>query len=52
VVWELYAHVVARTGPIPTLIEWDTNVPDWATLCAEAIAAERILADAARASAA
>jgi uncharacterized protein (UPF0276 family) len=51
-VWELYAHVVARTGPIPTLIEWDNNVPDWPTLCAEAIAAERILAGAAHASAA
>ena len=49
-VWELYAHVVSRTGPIPTLIEWDNNVPDWPTLCAEAIAAESILADAARAS--
>jgi len=22
-VWTLYAHVIARTGPIPTLIEWD-----------------------------
>jgi uncharacterized protein len=51
-VWKLYAHVVARTGPIPTLIEWDNDVPDWPTLCAEAVAAQDILADASRASAA
>jgi len=24
-VWTLYAHLIARTGPIPTLIEWDSN---------------------------
>ena len=51
-VWTLYAHVIARTGPIPTLIEWDNNVPDWPTLRAEAIAAQDILSDASRASAA
>jgi uncharacterized protein (UPF0276 family) len=51
-VWALYALVVARTGPLPTLIEWDDDVPDWPTLRAEAIAAEQILAGAARASAA
>jgi uncharacterized protein (UPF0276 family) len=34
------------------LIEWDNDVPDWPTLCAEAIAARDILADATRASAA
>jgi uncharacterized protein len=34
------------------LIEWDNDVPDWATLRAEALAAEKILAGAARASAA
>ena len=51
-VWALYAQVVARTGAIPTLIEWDNNVPDWRTLCGEAIAAHDILADASRASAA
>jgi uncharacterized protein len=44
--------VIARTGPLPTLIEWDDDVPDWPTLRAEAIAAEQILAGAARASAA
>ena len=42
----------ARTGAIPTLIEWDNDVPDWPTLRAEAIAAQQILSSASRASAA
>src|SRR3979411_1849043 len=51
-VWTLYAHVIARTGPIPTLIEWDNSVPDWHTLRAEAVAAQDILSGASRAAAA
>jgi hypothetical protein len=51
-VWTLYWHVVASSGRIPTLIEWDNEVPDWSTLLAEATKAERILAGAERASAA
>jgi len=51
-VWALYAHVIARTGPIATLIEWDNDVPDWPTLRAEAVAAQDILIRASRASAA
>jgi uncharacterized protein len=51
-VWTLYAQVVGRTGALPTLIEWDNDVPDWPTLCAEAIAAQDILTEAMRASAA
>ena len=51
-VWTLYAHVIGRTGALPTLIEWDNDVPDWPTLRAEAIAAHDILAGAMRASAA
>ena len=30
--WELYQGVIAKTGPLPTLIEWDTDVPEWDTL--------------------
>ena len=26
-VWHLYQHAVQRFGPMPTLIEWDTDVP-------------------------
>jgi uncharacterized protein (UPF0276 family) len=51
-VWTLYAHVIACTGALPTLIEWDNDVPDWPTLLAEAVAAQNILSDVSRASAA
>lgn len=48
-VWALYAEVVKRRGPLPTLIEWDNDVPAWDTLAAEARTAEAILARAQRA---
>ncbi|MBK5935126.1 hypothetical protein C8N32_101103 [Rhodovulum imhoffii] len=35
-VWALYTHALTRTGPCPTLIEWDTDIPDWPVLSAEA----------------
>ncbi|PYR19727.1 MAG: hypothetical protein DMF98_24350 [Acidobacteria bacterium] len=35
-VWALYAEALARFGPVPTLIEWDTNVPPMAVLLEEA----------------
>jgi uncharacterized protein (UPF0276 family) len=50
-VWTLYAHVIARVGPVPTLIEWDNDVPDWNTLRTEAVAAQAILSGGTRASA-
>ncbi|MGH6736061.1 MAG: MNIO family bufferin maturase [Methyloceanibacter sp.] len=43
-VWALYAHALARTGPKPTLIEWDNDVPDWPTLFAEAKRADAVIA--------
>ncbi|NLS00775.1 DUF692 domain-containing protein [Rhizobium sp. P38BS-XIX] len=43
-VWQLYERVIARQGPIPTLIEWDSNIPEWPVLRSEALAAEAILA--------
>ena len=46
-VWALYAHVIAKGGPRPTLIEWDNDVPDWPTLAAEAARAARLLEPAA-----
>jgi uncharacterized protein (UPF0276 family) len=42
-VWKLYELVIQKRGPVPTLIEWDSNIPDWPVLKAEAIAAQRIL---------
>lgn len=41
-VWSLYEDVIARLGPVPTLIEWDNDVPDWPVLKAEAEAADAI----------
>ena len=35
-VWELYRHAIARFGPVPTLIEWDTDVPTLDVLLDEA----------------
>ena len=35
-VWRLYARALERFGPVPTLIEWDTDVPDLEVLVREA----------------
>jgi len=43
IVWNLYAHAVTLVGPVPTLIEWDADVPAWSTLMAEADRAEAIM---------
>ncbi|MEI9924252.1 MAG: DUF692 domain-containing protein [Bradyrhizobium sp.] len=43
IVWDLYAYVIDCIGPVPTLIEWDTSVPDWPTLKAEADRADAIM---------
>ncbi|HOZ35015.1 MAG TPA: DUF692 domain-containing protein, partial [Tabrizicola sp.] len=42
-VWALYAQVIAKAGPLPTLIEWDNDVPDWPVLVAEAARALRLM---------
>jgi hypothetical protein len=34
--WQLFDRFVARAGARPVLIEWDTDVPDYAVLMAEA----------------
>jgi hypothetical protein len=43
IVWGLFAQTVQLTGPLPTLIEWDADVPAWPTLKAEAERAEAIM---------
>jgi uncharacterized protein len=43
-VWSLYAQALADTGPVASLIEWDNAVPDYATLRAEAIKADLLMA--------
>ena len=43
-VWTLYAHALDRFGPVPTLVEWDTNLPALDVLIAEAAHADGLLA--------
>jgi uncharacterized protein (UPF0276 family) len=42
-VWSLYATVIARTGPLPTLIERDANIPPLGDLLGEAQRADRLM---------
>lgn len=44
-VWSLYRRALARSGPVPTLIEWDNDVPDFATMVAEVSLARAALAE-------
>jgi uncharacterized protein (UPF0276 family) len=44
-VWSLYRRTLARSGPVPTLIEWDNDVPDFATVVAEVALARAALAE-------
>lgn len=41
--WSLFARFIGRAGRKPVLIEWDTDVPDYAVLLAEAAKAEAIM---------
>ncbi|MCH2394492.1 DUF692 domain-containing protein [Oceanibaculum sp.] len=47
-VWQLYEALIARIGPRPTLVEWDTDVPAWPVLEAEVQKADALLAALAR----
>ena len=47
-VWNLYRYTLARTGPLPTLIERDNDIPDFPVLFAEARQADGLLAEAVR----
>lgn len=42
-VWALYARVLKKTGPLPSLVEWDNDVPEWSVLAAEAARADGYL---------
>ena len=42
-VWSLYREALALVGAVPTLIEWDTDVPPLETLLGEAGKADEIL---------
>jgi uncharacterized protein (UPF0276 family) len=41
-VWSLYAAALERFGPVPTLIEWDSEIPALDVLVAEAGKADRM----------
>ncbi len=42
-VWSLLNYTLERSGAKPILIEWDNDVPDWETLRAETVCAQRAL---------
>jgi uncharacterized protein (UPF0276 family) len=43
-VWDLYRLALERFGPQPTLIEWDSDIPAFSVLQAEAAKADAIMA--------
>ncbi len=45
VTWSLYRRFIERAGPKPTLIEWDTDIPEYDVLMAEVDKVEAILRD-------
>jgi uncharacterized protein (UPF0276 family) len=51
-VWQVYRHAVQRLEPVPTLIEWDTDIPALDVLLDEAETARAVIAEAAAEAAA
>lgn len=47
-VWALYRHALECIGPRPALVEWDSDVPEYATAAAECGKARRIERDSLR----
>ena len=47
-VWAAYEHTLRRFGPVPTLVEWDTDLPSLEVLLGEADTAARLLAQVAQ----
>ncbi len=44
--WRLYRRFIDRAGAKPTLIEWDTDIPDYAVLMAEVGKAQMVIDEA------
>ncbi|MBB3149862.1 hypothetical protein FHS21_006319 [Phyllobacterium trifolii] len=42
-VWKLFGIVISQCGPVPSLVEWDSAIPEWPILKAEALAAQAVL---------
>jgi uncharacterized protein (UPF0276 family) len=51
-VWGLLATALARFGPVPVLVEWDTRIPALGVLAAEAARAQVLIEEAGHARAA
>jgi uncharacterized protein len=49
-VWELYAYAIKRFGPVPTLLEWDADIPSLDILIKEASKALKYLSPEAKSS--
>jgi uncharacterized protein (UPF0276 family) len=45
-VWSLYRHAIGRFGAVPTLVEWDTDLPELSVLLEEAARARDAAAQA------
>jgi uncharacterized protein (UPF0276 family) len=41
-VWDLYRHALRRIGPVPTLVEWDSDVPPLDEVAAQAALARAV----------
>lgn len=41
-VWKLYKILLHMRGPAPTLVEWDTDLPEWPVLRDEAAKAKKV----------
>jgi uncharacterized protein (UPF0276 family) len=50
VTWALFDRFIARAGPMPVLIEWDTDIPPYAVLMDEAAKAAAIMEPARKAA--
>ncbi|MAF84781.1 MAG: DUF692 domain-containing protein [Gammaproteobacteria bacterium] len=44
-VWELYRETIKHLGPVPTLIEWDNDIPEFEVLVDEANKAQKVMSD-------
>ena len=42
-VWKIYKHAVVKLGQVPTLMEWDQDIPEFRVFVSEASAARKIL---------
>ena len=42
-VWQVYRHAIERLGPVPTLVEWDTELPSLDVLLGEAQTAADVM---------